>query len=110
MRRREISCLDVAVVIGLCGGLQGEEVFLKSLKGMLKFWEETRNKKDLSHIMVTFKGRFKVETGETRTTRHHCSHHRHFILHHHCHRNSYPNHGPIYILSHTTTRKPHTTT
>ena len=34
------------------------------LTEMLQFWEETRKKKDLSHIMVTLKGRFKGETGE----------------------------------------------
>ena len=39
MRRRDISRLDAAVVIGFYGGLRGKEVFLASLKGMLKFWE-----------------------------------------------------------------------
>ena len=47
MRRTEISCSAVNMVIGFCGGLWGEEVFLVSLKGMLKLWEETRKKKDL---------------------------------------------------------------
>ena len=46
MRIREISRLIAAVVIGFCGGFRGEKVFLLSLKGMLQFWEETRNKKD----------------------------------------------------------------
>ena len=32
-----ISCMTAVSVIGLCGGLRGEEVFLTSLKGMLKF-------------------------------------------------------------------------
>ena len=36
-RRREIFCLAAAVVIDFCGGLQGEEVFMTSLKGMLRF-------------------------------------------------------------------------
>ena len=31
---------------------------------MLKLWEETRNKKYCSHIIVTLKRRFKGETGE----------------------------------------------
>ena len=35
-----------------------------SLKGMLQFWEETRNKKDYSHTLVTLKEHFKGETGE----------------------------------------------
>ena len=29
-----------------------------------RFWEETRLKKEKSHVMVTFKGRFKGETGD----------------------------------------------
>ena len=58
MRIRDISCLAASVVIGLCGGLFGEEFFLIYLKGMLKIWEETRNNKDFSHIMVTSKGWF----------------------------------------------------
>ena len=29
-----------------------------------KNWEETRLKKEKSHVMVTFKGRFKGETGD----------------------------------------------
>ena len=62
--RRDISCLNAAVVIDFCGGFWGEEVFLTSLKGVLKLWEETRNKKDLSHIMVTLKGQFKGKAGE----------------------------------------------
>ena len=64
MKIREISCLDAAVVIGFCGGLRGEELFMMSLKGMLKFWEDSRKNKHLSHVMVTLKGRFKGETGE----------------------------------------------
>ena len=28
------------------------------------FWEETRPKKEKSHVMVTLKGRFKIETGD----------------------------------------------
>ena len=51
-------------MIGFFGGLQGEEVFLTSMKGIIKFWEETEMKKGKSHVMVTLKGRFKGETGE----------------------------------------------
>ena len=64
IRRREISCLSAAAIIGFCGGLQREEAFMNSLKGMLKFWEETRNKKEILHIMVTLKGQLKGKTGE----------------------------------------------
>ena len=63
-RKREISCLVDGVVICFCGGLIAEEFFLMSLKGMLKFWEEKRNKKYLPHVMVKLKGRFKGETRE----------------------------------------------
>ena len=28
------------------------------------FWEETRLKKEKSHVMVTLKGKFKIETGD----------------------------------------------
>ena len=64
MRIREISCLDAAVVIGFCVGLWVEELFMASMKGMLKFWEETRNKKDHLHIMVKLKRRYKGNIGE----------------------------------------------
>ena len=64
MSRMDICCLSVAAVIGLCGGLLGGEVFLTYLKGVLKFWEETRNNKYLSHIMVTLKWQFKGENVE----------------------------------------------
>ena len=35
IRRSDISSLSAGVVIGLCGGLWVEEVFLTSLKGIL---------------------------------------------------------------------------
>ena len=35
-----------------------------SLKIMLKFWEDIRNKKDLFHIMLTLKGQFKFDNRE----------------------------------------------
>ena len=59
----EISCLLSAVVIWFCGGFMGEELFIASLKLMLKFLEETRLKREQSHIMVTLKKLFKEETG-----------------------------------------------
>ena len=31
---------------------------------MLHFWEETRLRRNKSHVMVTLKGRFKVVTGK----------------------------------------------
>ena len=59
-----ISCVDVAVVVSLCGDIRGENVFLTSLKGIVKFWGKTRLKKGQPHIMVTLQGRLKGETGE----------------------------------------------
>ena len=38
--------LAAAVVIGFCGGIRVDEVFLTSLKRMMKFLEETRKKKN----------------------------------------------------------------
>ena len=64
IRRRDISSLSTDVVIGLCGGLWVEEVFLTLLKGMIKFWEEKIKKKYCLHSMVTLKGRLKGKTGE----------------------------------------------
>ena len=56
--------MTAAVVIGLCRGLLGEEVLLTSMKEIQKKWEQTRLKKDKSHVMVTLKGGFKGETGD----------------------------------------------
>ena len=52
------------MVIGFCGCLQGDKVFLIYLKGILKLWEETRKKKDLSHIMVTLNRQLMGDTRE----------------------------------------------
>ena len=45
IRKREVSCLEAAVLIGFCVVLKGGEVFLASMKGMPKFWEDTVMKK-----------------------------------------------------------------
>ena len=55
-KKIRISYVMAEVVIGLCGGLRGEEVFFSSLKGMLKFWEETRLRKQQPYSMVTLQG------------------------------------------------------
>ena len=52
------------MVIRFWGGLRGDKVSLVSLEGMLNFWEETRKRRNISHIMVTLRGRFKGETSE----------------------------------------------
>ena len=62
--KKHVSCLAADMVIVFCRGLKVEEFFLGALKGMLKFCEETRLKILKSHVMVTFKGRFKGETGD----------------------------------------------
>ena len=59
-----LSCLVSAVMIGFYIILRGEEVFITSLRLMLKFWEETRLRKEHYHIMVTLKIMFKGETAE----------------------------------------------
>ena len=41
---REISWMAAAVVIVFFKGLRGGDVFLTSMKGILKCWEETRLK------------------------------------------------------------------
>ena len=63
IRKRGISSLASAVVIGFCVVLRGEEFLLTSLKGILKFWEDTRLKREISHVMITSEEWFKEETG-----------------------------------------------
>ena len=38
IRKIEILCLAADVVVYLCRALQGEDVFLASLKGILNIW------------------------------------------------------------------------
>ena len=59
-----MSCLAVAVVIGFGVWLIVEEFFLYLLEGVLKFWEETRQIRNQSNIMVTLKGVSKGKTGK----------------------------------------------
>ena len=61
-RKRKISCVAAAVVIGFCEVLIGEEFFLASLKDMLKFWEETRLRNRKFHVGVTLQERLEGET------------------------------------------------
>ena len=53
------------VVTYFCGGLRGEEVFLTSLKGMLKFWEEKRMNKSFPHILVALKAGLREIPGRS---------------------------------------------
>lgn len=59
--RKEIAELACYVLATYCGGLRGEEVPLISLKGMLEYWEETRNHRN-PHLVLALRGRFKGET------------------------------------------------
>jgi hypothetical protein len=56
--RRGIANIMAFVVIGYGASLRGEEVPLASIKGLNKFWEETRRRK---LVMVTLRGKFKGE-------------------------------------------------
>ena len=60
--REKISEIAVAVLIGICGGLRGEEIFLTAITGMIQFWEETRIHPNIGHVVVTMQGKVKVET------------------------------------------------
>ena len=41
---RDVECLEVEVVIGFRGGLRGEEECLTYLEGVLKVWEQKRQR------------------------------------------------------------------
>ena len=57
--REKISEIAVAVLIGICGGLRGEEIFLTAITGMIQFWEEIRIHPKIEHVMVTLHGMSK---------------------------------------------------
>jgi hypothetical protein len=61
--REELEDMVVFMLATLGAGLQGEEVPLISLDGLLTFWDESRLDVD-SHIMLTLQGRFKGEVDE----------------------------------------------
>ena len=50
--------MEAVVVIGFRVVLREEEVFLTLMEGILKFWEETRLRRNKYQVMVTLKGRF----------------------------------------------------
>ena len=50
------------MLIALCAGLQGEEVPLVSLEGLLHFWQETfEGSANERYMMMTLSGWFKGE-------------------------------------------------
>ena len=55
--------MDALSVILFGVSLRGAYIFLTSLEGMIRFWEETRLSIDQYHVMVTLKVRFKGENG-----------------------------------------------
>ena len=61
--REELEVMVVFMLAALGAGLQGEEVPLISLDGLLTFWDESRLDVD-SHVMLTLQGRFKGEVDE----------------------------------------------
>ncbi len=61
--REELDDMVVFMLASFGAGLQGEEVPLISLDGLLTFWDESSLDKD-SHVMLTLKGRFKGEVDE----------------------------------------------
>ncbi len=61
--REELEDTVVFMLAAFEAGLQGEEVPLISLDGLLTFWGESRLDKD-SHVKLTLKGRFKGEVDE----------------------------------------------
>ncbi len=56
--REELEDTIVFMMAAFGAGLQGEEVPLISLDGLLTFWDESRADED-SHVMLTLKGHFK---------------------------------------------------
>ena len=60
--RERLEELMVYIIVGCGAGLRGKEVPLLSLKGLQKFWAETRDDRE-PFIMATLYGRFKGETG-----------------------------------------------
>ena len=60
--RESLEELMCFVLIGFGCSLRGEEVPLVSLRGILKFWDETQTGED-PYIMIALYGRFKGETG-----------------------------------------------
>ncbi len=61
--REELEDTVVFMMAAFGAGLQGEEVPLISLDGLLTFWDESSLDED-RHIMLTLKGRFKGEVDE----------------------------------------------
>lgn len=65
MERSKLHLEELAVFMlaKYLGGLQGKEVPLMDLAGLLKFWNETKAYSTLL-IMMALRGRFKGETGD----------------------------------------------
>jgi hypothetical protein len=61
--RKKLKDMAVFMLPALGAGLQGEEVPLISLDGLITFWDELRLDAD-SHIMLTLQGHFKGEVDE----------------------------------------------
>ena len=62
-KREAVEELMAFICIGFGAGLRGEEVTLRSLKGVIHFWSETKSDPVDLFIMITLYGRFKGEAG-----------------------------------------------
>jgi hypothetical protein len=62
-KREELEDTIIFMMAAFGAGLQGEEVSLILLDGLLTFWDKSRADVD-SHVMLTLKGRFKEEVDE----------------------------------------------
>jgi hypothetical protein len=61
--KEELEDTVCFMLLAFTAGLQGKEVPLLLMEGLLMFWEESRTEED-RHIMLTQKGRFKGEVDE----------------------------------------------
>jgi hypothetical protein len=61
--KEELEDTVCFMLLAFTAGVQGEEVPLLLMEGLLMFWEESRTEED-HHIMLTLKGRFKGEVDE----------------------------------------------
>jgi hypothetical protein len=62
-RKREIVMLGAALVVGFCGALRGNEIFLVE-GSQLCFYQDRGATHVKPHVIIPMMGRFKGETGE----------------------------------------------
>jgi hypothetical protein len=62
-RKREVVMLEAALVIGFCGALRGNEIFLVEGSQLCAYQHKGRMHEN-PHVVIPMMGRFKGETGE----------------------------------------------